>query len=658
MQLFYYQDPSSDTALPTVAAVDLGKRFPEYYNSLSVELAALDPVRPGHVAVFDRGQPAVIVVDTEKSQSVVINLDDHLDGIGSHYRRGGGSSFRSMFDGSSAGGQHGGAIKGSDTIGFHSTLASGGELILTQKDEAKIVVVDLLAHFVASIQLPIEGVIEDLLIADRDNWLVTMTTSDDDAAGNTAATRAYVLSRAKSGDPIPTELSTIEIKPGDEGWAGAREPPRWIERQRSEVGSGGAKARRHFLSRASEYLGQTDLLPVKLQDATPIEVHGWYRPPGFGKKQQPGAITGCLANGAGVVATIMNHAPVDTTSAGNDDLDDSQRSSVHLELVDFDRATRRVVDVPVSMVEELGRRWDGSTLYSPAEVVKVLEHPDGIVATADAAGVIRAWEVSVEGLEASLRAWKKMIGADNTAGKFELTYSNVDGRKELARYSGLGNEAPKHGKEDPENAPHVGGNTWAGGTGGRDTAGLGGKGGPYRLDKGHDVHQLSDTEKDTVPEHIKEAARKVGQEAYRRRLKEIEMSEHDAQMYGSFVATVEKEIRELRLIASGLEAKAEERVWLRHQTDGEMDDDKIIEGLTGEHTIYKRRGLQDPTAGGQQEHPKRVCFVADVSGASPARPAGCADRSSVPHITLRLRTRNPCPAVRLRTLRLCVHVRR
>lgn len=37
------------------------------------------------------------------------------------------------------------------------------------------------------------------------------------------------------------------------------------------------------------------------------------------------------------------------------------------------------------------------------------------------------------------------------------------------------------GKVDPKNTPHVGGNQWAGGTGGRDTAGLGGKGGPYRL---------------------------------------------------------------------------------------------------------------------------------------------------------------------------------
>ena len=55
---------------------------------------------------------------------------------------------------------------------------------------------------------------------------------------------------------------------------------------------------------------------------------------------------------------------------------------------------------------------------------------------------------------------------------------------------------------DEENAPHVGGNTWAGGTGGRDTAGLGGKGGPYRLDAGHDVHQLSDEEKKNVPDEV------------------------------------------------------------------------------------------------------------------------------------------------------------
>ena len=43
---------------------------------------------------------------------------------------------------------------------------------------------------------------------------------------------------------------------------------------------------------------------------------------------------------------------------------------------------------------------------------------------------------------------------------------------------------------DPSNTPHSGGNQWAGGTGGSDTAGLGGIGGPYRLDAGHTVTQV------------------------------------------------------------------------------------------------------------------------------------------------------------------------
>lgn len=60
----------------------------------------------------------------------------------------------------------------------------------------------------------------------------------------------------------------------------------------------------------------------------------------------------------------------------------------------------------------------------------------------------------------------------------------------VEKESGLNVSSPKHGKVDEKNEPHVGGNTWAGGTGGRDTAGLGGKGGPYRLDAKHKVFQV------------------------------------------------------------------------------------------------------------------------------------------------------------------------
>lgn len=53
--------------------------------------------------------------------------------------------------------------------------------------------------------------------------------------------------------------------------------------------------------------------------------------------------------------------------------------------------------------------------------------------------------------------------------------------------------------------------------GGRDTAGLGGKGGPYRLDAGHKVHQVSQAEKDAVPEEVRRAAREMGEKAFKER---------------------------------------------------------------------------------------------------------------------------------------------
>ena len=47
---------------------------------------------------------------------------------------------------------------------------------------------------------------------------------------------------------------------------------------------------------------------------------------------------------------------------------------------------------------------------------------------------------------------------------------------------------------------------------------------------------------------------------------------------------------------------------------GELDDTRLIEGITGEKTIYKRRGEQEPEPGAVQEKPKRLRLVVDVSG--------------------------------------------
>lgn len=62
-------------------------------------------------------------------------------------------------------------------------------------------------------------------------------------------------------------------------------------------------------------------------------------------------------------------------------------------------------------------------------------------------------------LERSLAEWRRMIGGSDDV---QLT---ID-RDQVGEIG-----SPKHGKIDPTGAPHIGGNTWAGGVGGRDTAG-------------------------------------------------------------------------------------------------------------------------------------------------------------------------------------------
>ncbi|KAI9009541.1 AAA domain-containing protein [Gaertneriomyces semiglobifer] len=171
---------------------------------------------------------------------------------------------------------------------------------------------------------------------------------------------------------------------------------------------------------------------------------------------------------------------------------------------------------------------------------------------------------------------------------------------------------PKHGKVD--NQPHVGGNQWAGGSGGSDTAGIGGRAGPYRLHKkGNPIVRLPDHIKNDVPEHVKEAARQMGREALKKRLAEIKMSAYEASVYKDIYDAVSQEIRQLKVVLEGVQAKEKERTWLQNQTDGDLDDAKIIDGLTGETSIYKRRGEETPEHGAAQNKPKRLKFVFDVS---------------------------------------------
>ncbi|KAG7331155.1 hypothetical protein KOW79_005124 [Hemibagrus wyckioides] len=276
-------------------------------------------------------------------------------------------------------------------------------------------------------------------------------------------------------------------------------------------------------------------------------------------------------------------------------------SSAYLEVTDLNTKKVKYIPVPRTMSVSPYTAW-----ISKVSDTDVLIAPlgSGGVVTVDMGGYVRVWETGLDNLQRSLLEWRNMIGSE-------------DGRPvqiTIQRDSGLDVSAPKHGKIDPMNAPHVGGNQWAGGTGGRDTAGLGGKGGPYRLDAGHQVYQISQAEKDAVPEEVKRAAREMAEKAFKARLKEIQMSEYDAATYERFSGAVRRQVQSLRIILDSLQAKGKERQWLKNQALGELDDAKIIDGLTGEKAIYKRRGELEPELGTPQQKPKRLRLLADVSG--------------------------------------------
>ncbi|CAK9044134.1 Nicotinamide phosphoribosyltransferase (NAmPRTase) (Nampt) (Pre-B-cell colony-enhancing factor 1 homolog) (PBEF) (Visfatin) [Durusdinium trenchii] len=171
---------------------------------------------------------------------------------------------------------------------------------------------------------------------------------------------------------------------------------------------------------------------------------------------------------------------------------------------------------------------------------------------------------------------------------------------------------PKHGKWDGQE--HIGGNQFAGGSGGTGTAGLGGRWGPYRLDVGQKLVQVSEDSKKGLDEETKRKAQEMADDAYRKRLAEMKMSLKEGQAYAALRDAVASQIQEMKVCLESQEARERERQWLKNQSTGELDENRLVDSITGCKTVYMRRGQPDSFAFGRQQHPKRITFVMDISG--------------------------------------------
>lgn len=141
-----------------------------------------------------------------------------------------------------------------------------------------------------------------------------------------------------------------------------------------------------------------------------------------------------------------------------------------LEVLDTNTNSLQYVPVPNPKHQSYHYSWVSSISKAPFILAK---SGDKSLLTCDSSGAVRKWEIDQASLADSLNQWTRMFGmADmNERIEFERAESDVD----LSKL-----DEPKLGKIDPSNVPHVGGNQWMGGTGGYNTAGLGGVGGPFR----------------------------------------------------------------------------------------------------------------------------------------------------------------------------------
>lgn len=275
------------------------------------------------------------------------------------------------------------------------------------------------------------------------------------------------------------------------------------------------------------------------------------------------------------------------------------------------------------------------------KIVKVWEdlrvaHKSGAIAypfsVRESVGVVKHMnEFPDDGIEASVENVIAFDRLDNglvkhlsvifsSHGISVLSESTSTTRREMTRTVGsvstpkTRSSSPNHGRVDPDNTPHVGGNTWAGGTGGSDTAGLGGRGGPYRLDSGHPVHQVSDEMKAEVSEEARKRAREMAKDALEKKLKELEMGKRDWKRYSELRERVEESISVLKSHLKHLKKQSEERVWLKKQSTGELDENRIVDLLAGEKDVFKRRGKPgDANNNSVQAEPINIRLVVDIS---------------------------------------------
>ncbi|RLO04224.1 hypothetical protein DYB28_004348, partial [Aphanomyces astaci] len=235
-----------------------------------------------------------------------------------------------------------------------------------------------------------------------------------------------------------------------------------------------------------------------------------------------------------------------------------------------------VVDVANQQVQQIPfRTADEAHVADAAVLPPSTEERGRTVVSVQRDGRVRHWQVDERALQADLATWKSMFdyhALQGTSPYLELQYNRPDGTSEPK----TGTSLPKHGKEDPDNTPHI-----------------------------------SQLQKDQVTKEAQEKAKAMADAALADQLSQIDMTNHELASYQQYVDRVHGETTQLRDLFHNVEQLADERGWLKHQSSGEWDDAKLVDGLSGDRNVFKRRGRDPFASSALLPLPKKLLFVMD-----------------------------------------------
>jgi von Willebrand factor A domain-containing protein 8 len=280
-----------------------------------------------------------------------------------------------------------------------------------------------------------------------------------------------------------------------------------------------------------------------------------------------------------------------------------------LEIVDPSRGIVLSIVVPLHYPPEVYQSGDAvmyknknSTTKIFEAALKILELKDGLLLLMSLSGDCQIYQIDHDQVLKDMAKWEELAGALES-GKLKIIYNGLDSESHeitTGTGNGIGSGEGEGSSSSGQDADGEGGS--GSGSGGPGMAARVEARESGAIDGAFSLRTSGEVSKD-----ISEAQMDLHKSFISTKLKKLQMTEKDYDTFVNYKKNITYEIRELRAILETVEAKNKERVWVRNQSSGEIDDSKLVAGLAGERAIYKIRGenLDDSF----QQKPKKLYIV-------------------------------------------------